>query len=179
MGAKNPEKELMKNFGKFDTCVNLVDSALFSAKTKPKKLYELKAKLETLLYSFDEAYRVYKADGIAKEAETEEAFNASPTFSKKDSWFDRFIEKTESIEEKIDTLEELQVQDKAAPEAKPAEIAQENVNHIETEVKSEKGSLGQSLTGFVDEVNACDDIPLPTAEAMEKFSEKLKMRWSI
>ena len=68
MGARNPEKELLKNYGSFDTCVNLVDSALKSAKTKPKKLYELKAKLESLFYSLDEAFRLYRADAITKDA---------------------------------------------------------------------------------------------------------------
>ena len=185
MGARNPEKELLKNFGSFDTCVNLVDSALKSAKTKPKKLYELKAKLESLFYSLDEAFRLYRADAITKDAKNEEAFNgkvsetdASPSYPHNDSWykeqFDKYIKKAEDVEEKIDELEEAL--GKAIPEVKPAEIVQEKVDHIVTEVQSEKASLGQSIESFIEEVNTCDDIALPTAEAMEKFSEKLKKR---
>eukprot|EP00092_Neocalanus_flemingeri_P069439 GFUD01085096.1.p1 GENE.GFUD01085096.1~~GFUD01085096.1.p1 ORF type:complete len:409 (+),score=105.81 GFUD01085096.1:686-1912(+) len=185
MGTRNPEKEMLKTFGSFDTCMMLVDSTLNSTKTKPKKLYELKDKLETLFYSFDEAYRVYRADVIFKEAKTEEAFNANdeaneevPAFPKNDTWsklqFTRYFDKTESIEEKIEALEELQ--EKPSTEDKPEVTNQENVVHVVTELQSEKVSLGRSIESFVDEVNACVDIAQPTAEAMEKFAEKLKMR---
>ena len=45
-----------------------------------------------------------------------------------------------------------------------------------TEMQSQKTSLGQSIGSFINEVNICENIAQPTAEAMEKFSEKLKMR---
>ena len=153
MGARNPEKELLKNFGSFDTCVNLVESALKSTKTKTKKLYELKTKLESLFYSLDEAFRLYKADAINKDAKTDEAFNGtvsetdnSPAFPHNDSWykeqFEKYIEKTEDVEEKIEALEEAS--GKVVHEDKPAEIVQENVDHVVTEVQSQKASLGQT-----------------------------------
>ena len=121
MGTRNPEKELKKSFGNFDTCVDLVDSALSSTKTKIKKLNELKNRLESLFYSLDEAYRVYKADIIEKEAKTEEVFNekdvnGAPNFHHNDVWkkeqFTRYVENGELLEEKIETLEKANQQNR-------------------------------------------------------------------
>ena len=182
MGARNPEKELKKNFGNFDTCVDLVESALSSTKTKIKKLNELKNGLESLFYSFDETYRVYKADIIEKEAKTEDMFNekdehGAPNFPHNDVWkkeqFTRYVDKGELIEEKIEAMEKA---DESTNEAKPLETMKEVVEHVVTELEAEKTSLGQSIGAFVDEVASCDLIAMATAEAMEKFSEKLKMR---
>ena len=64
MGSRNPQKEMLKNIGAFETCTEVIDHALKSAKTKIKKLEGLKVELKTFFYRFDEAYRLYKADFI-------------------------------------------------------------------------------------------------------------------
>ena len=45
-----------------------------------------------------------------------------------------------------------------------------------TELESEKASLLLSIEAFVEKVNGADKVAIATASAMEKFSEKLKLR---
>ena len=173
----------MKNHGAFETCMELIEHALTSPRTKSKKLNELKGELKTFFYRYDESYRLYKADVIAKDSSTLAAFNGkdaddvTDSYPFNDKWsknqMRKFIELTESIEEKIEELEAGEVK---APEAKHVEIEQENPDHLATEIKSEEKSLKQSIESFTGEVNAEDVISMTTAAAMEKFSEKLKTR---
>ena len=78
-------------------------------------------RLESLFYSLDEAYRVYKADIIEKEAKTEELFNekdvnGAPNYHHNDVWkkehFTRYVENGELLEEKIETLEKANQQNR-------------------------------------------------------------------
>ena len=59
MGSRNPQKEMLKNHGAFETCTEVIDHALKSVKTKAKKLEGLKVELKTFFYRFDETYRLY------------------------------------------------------------------------------------------------------------------------
>ena len=181
MGSRNQEKEMMKRFGTLETYAKMVDSALKSTKTKSKKLVGMKKELQDYFLAFDEAYRLYRADVIAKDALTSEAFNASSgdgddAFPYNDKWSDSIMEKlmilTESVEEKIDDLEEGEV---PVVEEKPT-IPQENPDHLVTEVQSEKSSLEQSVLAFTDEVTATEELSMATANAMEGFADKLKNR---
>ena len=56
---------------------------------------------------------------------------------------------------------------------------EEKVDHVVTEVESEKASVQMSIDSFVVEVNSLDKISIATASAMEKFSEKLKVRLEV
>ena len=67
MGSRNPQKEMLKNIGAFETCTEVIDHALKSAKTKVKKLEGLKEELKTFFYRFDEACRLYKVDVIGTD----------------------------------------------------------------------------------------------------------------
>jgi exonuclease VII small subunit len=75
MGSRNPEKEMRKNLTDFETSVKMSEVALKSAKTKLKKLREMKEKLETSYFSLNQSFNLYKADVILKECKTESAFN--------------------------------------------------------------------------------------------------------
>ena len=185
MGSRNPERDMMKNLADFEAYVKIIDATLKSPKTKLKKLEEWKDKLEGLYLGLNQTFHIYKADIIAKESKTEEAFNSKDqdtgeyNFKYNDAWSDskfaKFIELTESIEDKIDELEKVTIQ---TEEAKPDET-EEKVDHIETELKSEKSSLGQSIEAFINEVNVVEKIPLTAASSMEKFSDKLKVRMEV
>ena len=181
MGSRNPEKEMLKRFGTLETYAKMVDSALKSAKTKSKKLVSMKKELQDYFLAFDEAYRLYRADVIAKDALTSEAFNGVSAeevdnFPYNDKWSDSIMEKlmvkTESVEEKIDELEGSEA---PVAEEKPNGPA-DKLEHLETEINSEKSSLEQSILSFVDEVTIEEELTLPTARAMEGFAEKLKNR---
>ena len=88
----------MKRFGTLETYAKMVDSALKSTKTKSKKLVGMKKELQDYFLAFDEAYRLYRADVIAKDALTSEAFNApsgdgDDAFPYNDKWSDSIMEK--------------------------------------------------------------------------------------
>ena len=182
MSVRHPERELKKAFGNFETCVNLVSSALTSAKTKVKKLHDLKEKLESLFYGLDEAHRVFKSEIIEKDAKTEEKFNSvdestsEPYTVYNDSWmkkqFDHYVNTDELLDEKIDSLEDTVSNNKAGDIALTCVTA----SHITTELEAEKSSLGQSINTFIDEVNTDGEITFSAAGRMEKFSDKLKVR---
>ena len=186
MGSRNPQKEMLKNFGNFETCIEVIENVLQSAKTKSKKLEELRIELKTYYYKFVESYRLYKADVITKDCDTSDAFNGkeedgTDSFSHNDKWtktqMTQFLEVTESIEEKIEELDSKEVK---TVETKPLEIqVQDNSEHLAAEIKSEKKSLEQSMESFTQEVNALDEISFTIANAMEKFSEKLKHRLDL
>ena len=184
MGSRNPQKEMLKNIGAFETCTEVIDHALTSAKTKVKKLEGLKEELKTFFYRFDEAYRLYKVDVIGKDCANITEFNekkedGTDKFPFNEGWakshMNKFLELTETIEEKIEELEGLETK---LEEAKP-EAVQENMDHVATEVKSEKNSLEQSLSSFTVEVGDCGEISFTTATAMEKLSEKLRERLAM
>ena len=170
----------MKRYGTLETYTRMVESALKSAKTKSKKLVGMKQELQDYFLAFDEAFRLYRADVIAKEALTSDAFNGvtadgEDSFSYNDKWSDGIMEKLmlliESVEEKIDTLEEGE-----APVEKKPDVVTEKPEHLETEVKSMKSSLEQSVLSFTDEVTSADELAMATARAMEGFADKLKNR---
>ena len=160
----------------------MVEHALTSVKTKPNKLEDLKNKLEAAYLKFDEDYRFYKADVIEKESKTLEAFNGSsgdppePSFPQNDAWSEtmmmNFINKTEEIEEKIESLQS------AISEAKP-EVGigeADDQTTLLAEVDSEKTSIKKSVEAFSAEIDSLDEINLTKATALERFSEKIKMR---
>ena len=87
---------------------------------------------------------------------------------------EKYLILTKLLEEKIDDLEGGE----KVQEEKPS-VLEENPDHLDTEVESEKDSLSQSITAFANEVNDSAEITLVGAGAMEKFSEKLKNRLEL
>ena len=75
MGSRNPQKEMMKNHGAFETSMELIEHAITSSRTKSKNLNGLSGELKTFFYRYVESYRLYKADFIAKDSSTVAAFN--------------------------------------------------------------------------------------------------------
>ena len=53
----------------------MIERALASAKTKPKKLKDLQVEIKSYFYEFDTAFRVYKADVIGKDCTFAVEFN--------------------------------------------------------------------------------------------------------
>ena len=185
MGSRNPEKEMFKNLTDFEAYVKMTKAAIKSDKTKLKKFREMKVKLETSYFSLNQSFHFYRADVIANECKTETAFNGKEEDSVKDSYmhndtwsdsqFAKFIEVTESIEDKID---ELEIDEFQSVKLKPA-VVEEKIDHLEAEVMSEKSSLRQSIAAFIGEVNDVSKIAISAASSMEKFLEKLKVRLKI
>ena len=120
MGSRNTEKNMLKQHGYFETCCVMIERALASAKTKPKKLKDLQVELKSYYYEFDAAFRVYKADVIGKDCTSAVEFNGkkedgSDSFAYNDNWaklqMDKFCEITEKIEDKLEELELCEVKD--------------------------------------------------------------------
>ena len=182
---RNPEENMMKKIVAFQTHLKLVDNALKSAKTGLKKLQEMKDKLETLYFSLVESHHFYKADVISKESKTEELFNGrqdddiTVSYVHNNTWADsqmaKYVDGTEKIEDKMKELEKAEVK----PPDNSTHETEEKVDHVVTEVESERASVQRSIDSFVAEVNSLDKIQFATASAMEKFSEKLKMRLEV
>ena len=85
------EKEMKRYFGIFETCLLTINHALESQKTKVKKLENLKNDLKTNFYEFDAAFRVHKADVVAKDCDSVGGFNGkaqdgTDNFACNDSW---------------------------------------------------------------------------------------------
>ena len=184
MGTRHPDRDMMSNLTSLEAYVKMIEKALTNDKTKVRKLLEMKEKVESFYFNFNQTYHLYKAGLISNEKITEAQFNAKDTdtgedsYKNNDTWADtifaKFIQITESLEDKIDELENT---GSKASEEKPAAI--ENPDHIETEVVSEKNSLTQSIAAFIQEVNDANKIPITAASSMEKFSEKLKARIEV
>ena len=173
---------MYKSHGAFETQLKLAEHALTSAKTKAKKLEDMKDKLEAAYLKFDEDFRMYKADVIEKECNTVEAFNSvssdeppEAVFPQNDEWSHRmmllYIDATEQVEEKIETLKS------AEKESKPdiGGDVEDQATMI-AEVESEKTSIKKSIDTFSTEVDSLEEVNLTKAAALERFSEKIKQR---
>ena len=180
MGSRNPEKEMLKNHVALETYMKLAEAAIKSSKSSSKKLLDLRTKLEESFLLFNQSFHFYKCDAISKECQTEEAFNKEEegvqTYPYNDTWSDaqmaKYIEKTESIEDKVKEKEKEEI----AQEIKPSV---ENTDYLEGEIESDKNSLVQSVDSFANEVNSADKITLTVASAMEKYCDKLKERCGL
>ena len=113
-----------------------------------------------------------------KERERERRMTIE-NYQHNDTWADdqmaKYVQGTESIEDKMKELEIAEVK----PPDNSTHETEEKVDHVVTEVESEKASVQRSIDSFVSEVNSLEKIQFATASAMEKFSEKLKVRLEI
>ena len=85
MGARNPEKEMLKHKVAFETHVKLAESALKSAKTTAKKLLTMVTELKGAYFQLVESFHFYKTDVITRECKTEVAFNGKDETSQSDN----------------------------------------------------------------------------------------------
>ena len=112
--SRNPEKEMLKSWGSFDTTVKL---CLQAHSTKNvNRFTKLLDTLENTYYKFDEDWRSYKEYVIKNTCQTEEAFNKksieegveTPDFVKNDEWSDsqmqRYISTSDLLHEMMDKL---------------------------------------------------------------------------
>ena len=126
---------------------------------------------------FTQSFHFYKIDVITKECKTEVAFNGAvegaQTYPYNDTWSDaqitKYIEKTESIEDKVKEKEKEEIDQETKP-------ATENTDYLAGELESDKNSLVQSVDSFASAVNSAEKISLTVASAMEKYCDKLKDR---
>ena len=93
MGARNPERELMKQKVAFENHVKLAESALKSVKTTAKKLLNMVTDLKGAYFQLVEGFYFYKADVIDRECKTEDAFNrkdehGADNYTYNDTWSD-------------------------------------------------------------------------------------------
>ena len=184
MGARNPEKELLKQKISFETVVKLCENAIKSDKSTCKRLMNLDNDLKSSYFLLAEAFQFYKSDVIARDCKTEEAFNGkdddgNDSFVHNDTWADarmaKYIEITETLEEKIDAFEQPSTpknieQNVIEPKLEP------KVDVICSEIESEKSVLTQSVESFVKEVDKAEKISATRAQALDKFASSLKAR---
>ena len=107
MKSRNPQKEMLKTIGAFETCTEVIDHALKSAKTKAKKLKGLKIGVKNLLLW---VWWSIQADVIGKDYANITEFNekkddGTDKFPYNEGWAKShmtiFLETTDIIEEKI------------------------------------------------------------------------------
>ena len=106
MGSRHPDRDMMNNLASLEAYVKMIEKALTNDKTKVRKLLEMKEKVESYYFNFNQAYHLYKADLISKKKITEAQFNAKDTdtgedsYKNNDTWADtifaKFIQITES-----------------------------------------------------------------------------------
>ena len=110
MSIRNASRDLEKQFRSFETQVDIIENVLKSAKTKPRKLEQLKEDLKISFFKLDEAFGLHKVDVIAKDLSNELEFDlvddtGKPKILRNTKWIksqlSRYLETTESVEEKI------------------------------------------------------------------------------
>ena len=67
MSTRNASRDLEKQFRSFETQVEIIENVLKSAKTKTRKLEQLKDDLKISFFKLDEAFGLHKVDVIAKD----------------------------------------------------------------------------------------------------------------
>ena len=67
MGTRHPDRDMMNSLASFEAYVKMIEKALTNDKTKVRKLLEMKEKVETFYFNFNQTYHLYKADIISKE----------------------------------------------------------------------------------------------------------------
>ena len=176
--ARNAQKDLDKAYGNFETHVEIIESRLKSAKIKPKKLELLNEELKTYFFKLDEAYRVYKADVIAKDHKGDETGfdgvdeSGRPLVVRNSKWsksqLSKYLEISEAIEDKIEESQN-------ATDVNISETG-DSVQIDSVEFTSLKTSLSESVSSFVKEVNDLEEVSEPAAIAMEGLSTRIRVR---
>ena len=169
MSTRHPDKEMLKSFGSFDITVKLCKHAHTASKVSRYK--GLLDSLETNYYKFDENWRVYKDDTIAKIAKTVEAFNEVKTdeegvetvaFAHNDKWADvqmkRYIEISDLLHDGLDgagggDVEDTNVENNV------------DVNLVVGEIKAKFNSLQSSIVKLKAEIEGYDDQEMPAGIA--------------
>jgi len=177
MSTRNPEKEMMKQHVAFDTYLQLCDTTVGSPKPSLKKLCDLRVKLEDSFVQFSQSYYFYKSDVLAKDCDSEEAFNqivdGQPVYKFNDSWSKKhmtdYVRVSDSVSEKIEELEQSSTADEIKPVVGGSDF-------LATEINSETNSLVQAVDSFVDQYKDCEEISSITSEALEKHCGKLRKR---
>ena len=118
---KKLEQEMLKLWGSFDTTVKLVVNAKQKAQTRRYKA--LIDTIDTAFFKFDEEFRLYKAEVIKKESNTDAAFNAivtdqgvtKPVYYYNDNWYEvelkRYMDTKDLLQDELDLLEDAAVSD--------------------------------------------------------------------
>ena len=178
---------MKRYFGIFETCLLTINHALESKKTKIKKLESLKNDLKVNFYEFDSAFRVYKAEVVAKESDTVDGFNGkaqdgTDNFACNDSWakeqLKTYLDAVEKIEDKLEELE-LEVAPTNASENESKDQGLDQSLVLNEELTSEKDNVSKSILEFSNKVEVTETFSLTNASVLEKISEKLRARLDI
>ena len=86
MGTRHPDRDMMSNLTSLEAYVKMIEKALSNDKTKVRKLLEMKEKVESFYFNFNQTYHLYKAGLISNEKITEAQFNAKDTDTGEDSY---------------------------------------------------------------------------------------------
>jgi hypothetical protein len=159
MGARHPDKEMMKSWKHFDTSVKLCKQAHTAGKiARFKNLLEV---LQTNFYKFEEDFEFYKDDIIKKTCKTVEAFNGmvteegivKPSFTNNDAWSD------EQMTRYVDTRDLLQdmLDDAVAGSVETKVTAKENVDLLVEDFKTECAIVESSIAKLKDEIEGHSD----------------------
>ena len=179
MGARYPDKEMLKSWKGFDTSVKLCKQANTAGKTARYKA--LLDTLQTTFYKFEEDYEFYKTDAIKKVCKTEEAFNAVveedgaqvPVYPNNDAWSDvqmmRYVDTRDLLQDVLD----------AAPtdsSDKGVAAVKDDVNLIVEDFKSECQRIIDSITKLKREIDGYDDHEMAASAAMSYENIILKLQ---
>ena len=141
---------------------------------KVKKLESLKNDLKTNFYDFDAAFRVYKADVVAKDCDSVSGFNGkaqdgTDNFAYNDSWAKEQLKVYLDAVEKIkDELEELELE--VASTNTTVNESKDQCVVFSEELTSEKDNVSKSILEFSNQVDATETFSWTNATVLEKIS---------
>ena len=180
--SRNPEKEVSKSWGSFDTTVRLCDHAL-----KKKNINRYKNLLETLdsaYYKFDEEWRLYKDDMLKRVCKSQDEFNSVETvdgqstsaYRFNDTFLNEQFERYMQIRDSLyDSLDQLTLP--AGDTATPGEPSIDVELAIE-EIKGDMNSLDASIVKLREEIEsyAISEMPVHVAKGFDSVIEKLNKK---
>ena len=181
MGARHPDKEMMKSWKHFDTSVKLCKQAHTAGKIARFK--NLLDTLQTTFYKFEEDYEFYKDDTIKKTCKTLEAFNETvleegvekPAFANNDAWSDeqmtRYVDTRDLLEDMLD--------DAAAGSVETKVTAKENVDLLVEDFKAECAVVESSIAKLKDEIEGHIDQRMAVNAVISYENIILKMKAKI
>ena len=178
--SRNPEKDMLKSWGSFDTTIKLCLQAF--KKGNINRYQRLLETLESTFYKFDEDWRIYKDETIKKSSGTIEAFNANTetedggqkaAYFHNEAWSEgqlgRYVDTRELLQEVLDEKSNSGDLVKTDQNVINAEFI---VNDIKTDIKTVETTIENlklDIGGFEDQ-----SMPPTVALGHENLISKLK-----
>ena len=182
--SRNPERDLIKSWGAFDTTYKLCKNAI--EKNSSRRFSGLLETLEKTYYDFDADWRLYKEDTIKKTCKSEEAFNATEeiegvtvaAFKFNDSWSGeqllRYADIRDTLEDSLDQVTAASgVDGSSVPQAGSSSF---DADFATDEIKSDMQSIKSSIVKLKTEIEGYEDETMPSTinKGYENLLSKLE-----